>query len=261
MRFRPCIDLHQGVVKQIVGGTLTDNSDESPQTNFKAERPAAWFARRYRADNLTGGHIIRLGPGNSGAARSALQAWPGGMQIGGGITDANARKWLDAGAAALIVTSWVFHDGTVDEGRLGRLVQIIGRERLVLDLSCRRRGDDYIIVTDRWQAFTRERIDFKLLDRLAGACGEFLIHGVDVEGRCQGIERPLVALLGKWSEIPVTYAGGIHNQSDIDAIAALGKGAVDFTVGSALDIFGGQGFRYQDLAAAYAPAPNPGFGG
>jgi len=247
MRFRPCIDLHQGVVKQIVGGTLSDDPGQGPQTNFTGEKPAQWYAELYRRDNLTGGHIIRLGPGNSAAARSALGAWPGGMQIGGGINAGNAREWLDAGASAVIVTSWVLHGGIVDESRLKRLSGLIGKERLVLDLSCRRQGDGYTVVTDRWQTFTRERIGVKLLRHLARFCGEFLIHAVDVEGQCRGIERSLVALLGGWGEIPVTYAGGIHSGADIAAIRDLGRDNLDFTVGSALDIFGGQGLRYRDL--------------
>jgi phosphoribosylformimino-5-aminoimidazole carboxamide ribotide isomerase len=253
MHFRPCIDLHQGVVKQIVGSTLGDDPNQGPRTNFQGEKPSDWYAALYRRDNLTGGHIIRLGPGNSEAARTALCAWPSGMQIGGGITDANARQWLDDGASAVIVTSWVLHSGTVDLDRLKRLTGLIGKERLVLDLSCRRQGDDYIIVTDRWQTFTREQVTPALLTHLSNYCSEFLIHAVDVEGKCRGIEEPLVALLGKWGGIPVTYAGGIHSQADIDAIHTLGRENLDFTVGSALDIFGGRDLLYGDLAARFGP--------
>lgn len=254
MRFRPCIDLHQGKVKQIVGGTLSDQDDLALQTNFEASRPPQWFAQRYRRDNLPGGHVIQLGPGNDAAARAALQAWPGGLQIGGGVSVDNAADWLDAGASAVIVTSWVFHDGVVDFGRIDQLVNAIGREHLVLDLSCRRRDEAYYIVTDRWQTFTRERIDHNLLNQLSRYCCEYLIHAVDVEGRCQGIETPLVELLGQWAGLPVTYAGGIHSAEDIDAIATLGKGRIDFTVGSALDIFGGNGLRYEKLAQRYGPS-------
>ncbi|MGB5984176.1 MAG: HisA/HisF-related TIM barrel protein, partial [Desulfobacterales bacterium] len=177
---------------------------------------------------------------------------PGGLQIGGGITGGNAHKWLNAGAAAVIVTSWVLYDGCVDENRLSRLAADIGKARLGLDLSCRRRDQAYVVVTDRWRTFTREEIRFSLLERLSRYCGEFLIHAVDVEGRCQGIERPLVELLGRWGKIPVTYAGGIHTPEDIEAIRDLGRGHLDFTVGSALDIFGGQGLRYADLALSYS---------
>jgi len=252
MKFRPCIDLHQGVVKQIVGSTLSDEDEKSVTTNVTAEKPAHWFARLYCRDSLNGGHVIMLGPGNTKAARAALNAWPGGMQIGGGITIDNAEGWLDQGAAAVIVTSWVFHDGTVDEKRLKRLVGRIGKKRLVLDLSCRRQDDCYRIVTNRWQTFTDEIITPDLLGHLAGFCDEFLIHAVDMEGKCQGIERPLVKLLGGWAQIPVTYAGGIHSMQDIRTIEELGRGAVDFTVGSALDIFGGNQFTYAELADRFA---------
>jgi phosphoribosylformimino-5-aminoimidazole carboxamide ribotide isomerase len=254
MLFRPCIDLHQGKVKQIVGGTLSDQNEGALQTNFEARKPAQWYARRYRRDNLIGGHVIQLGPGNEAAATAALSAWPEGLQIGGGVTVDNAAQWLDAGASAVIVTSWVFHGGKVDQGRLDQLVRAIGRERLVLDLSCRRRGDAYYIVTDRWQTFTRERIGFDLLDQLSHCCAEYLIHAVDVEGKCQGIETELVALLGQWAGLPVTYAGGVHSQDDIQTIATLGRGRIDFTVGSALDIFGGQGLRYEELARKFGPS-------
>jgi len=252
MRFRPCIDLHQGMVKQIVGSTLTDDSGQNPETNFQAENPSNWFADLYRRDNLTGGHIIQLGPGNEKAAKAALDAWPGGLQIGGGIDLDNAVSWLDAGAEAVIVTSWVFHDGVVDEGRLQSLARKIGKQRLVLDLSCRKRADQYLIVTNRWQTFTSEAIGPGLLDSMARYCHEFLIHGVDVEGRCQGIETDLVAKLGQWGGIPTTYAGGIRSMEDIESIATLGRGNLDFTVGSALDIFGGSQLRYADLVRLYA---------
>jgi phosphoribosylformimino-5-aminoimidazole carboxamide ribotide isomerase len=252
MRFRPCIDLHLGKVKQIVGGTL-DQETQGPATNFESERPAKWYAELYRQDNLTGGHIIRLGSGNSQAARAALAAWPDGMQIGGGIRLDNAIQWLEAGAAAVILTSWVFRNGIVDEQRIQQLVHLIGRQHLVLDLSCRRRSNDYYIVTDRWQTYTQEKITFQLLDRLSRYCSEFLIHAVDVEGRCQGIETPLVALLGQWQVIPITYAGGIHAPTDLETIARLGQGRLDFTVGSALDIFGGHGLKYRDLTRQFGP--------
>ena len=251
MRFRPCIDLHDGVVKQIVGATLSDTEAHGLQTNFQAEKPASWFADRYRRDNLTGGHVIQLGKGNTAAARSALSRWPGGMQVGGGITADNAEKWLDAGASHVIVTSWVFHDGRIHMERLKRLTRKIGKARLVLDLSCRKQGDTYLVATNRWQTFTTEAVTYPLLDRLSDYCDEFLIHAVDVEGRCAGIETDLVAYLGRWAGLPVTYAGGISSQQDIDLIDSLGNGNINFTVGSALDIFGGSGLRYEDLARRY----------
>ncbi len=252
MRFRPCIDLHQGMVKQIIGGTLSDQNTANLEINFQAEKPPRWFAELYRNDNLTGGHVIKLGPGNDTAAQEALAAWPEGLQIGGGITADNAADWLDAGAAAVIVTSFVFYDGKVNEERLKQLSQRVGPERLVLDLSCRKKDQQYIIVTDRWQKFTQEAISFSLLDHLSRYCSEFLIHAVDVEGRCQGIEQKLLKLLGQWSGIPITYAGGIHDLSDIEIIKTVGRGYIDFTVGSALDIFGGNQLTYRQLADQFS---------
>lgn len=251
MRFRPCIDLHQGRVKQIVGGSLSDTDGSAVRTNFESGQPPQWFAQLYRQDGLEGGHVIQLDPGNRKAAEAALAAWPGGLQVGGGVTIDNAARWIDAGAAAVIVTSWVFHDGVVDMNRLRQLSRSVGSDRLVLDLSCRRREDRYYIVTDRWQTFTQEFITPQLLDRLAPFCCEYLIHAVDVEGLCKGIETRLVALLGQWRGLPITYAGGIHTQAAIDTIERLGRGRIDFTVGSALDIFGGKQLVYRELARRY----------
>jgi phosphoribosylformimino-5-aminoimidazole carboxamide ribotide isomerase len=254
MRFRPCIDLHAGRVKQIVGATLSDDDPAGPQTNFQTQKSAGWYAERYRRDNLTGGHVIQLGGGNSAAARAALSRWPGGMQVGGGITIDNAQDWLDAGASHVIVTSWVFDDGRIHMERLKQLTRKIGKARLVLDLSCRKRSDTYLVATNRWQTFTTEAVTYALMDRLSAYCDEFLIHAVDVEGRCAGIEVDLVAYLGRWQGLPLTYAGGISRQQDIDRIESLGNGRIDFTVGSALDIFGGSGLRYDDLARRYGKA-------
>ena len=251
MRFRPCIDLHGGVVKQIVGATLSDGPADAPETNFRSEKPAEWFAECYRRDYLTGGHVIQLGPGNAEAARAALAQWPGGLQVGGGINADNAARWLDDGASHVIVTSWVFAGGHIHMSRLSELSRRIGPSHLVLDLSCRRRGDAYYVATDRWQTFTDEAVTHDLLDRLAGYCDEFLIHAVDVEGRCAGIETELAAYLGRWQGLPLTYAGGIASQADIDRIETLGQGRIDFTVGSALDIFGGTGLKYAELARRY----------
>lgn len=246
--FRPCIDLHEGKVKQIVGGTL-DSGSERLRENFVSDKSAAWFAELYRRDGLTGGHVIMLGPGNEVPAREALGAYPGGLQIGGGISAENARAWLDAGASHVIVTSWVFRDGRVDFERLSQLVQKIGRERLVLDLSCRRRGDSYFVVTDRWQKFTDLTIGRETLERLSGHCAEFLIHAVDVEGLCRGVDRELVTKLGEWTPIPTTYAGGANSLDDLKDVTRLGRGRVDLTIGSALDIFGGRGVAYADVVA------------
>lgn len=247
MKFRPCIDLHEGTVKQIIGSTLIDNDPERLQTNFTADNSPAWFAKRYKDDELSGGHVIMLGPGNEQAASEALAAWPGNMQVGGGINADNAAAWLEKGASHVIVTSFVFSQGCIASERLEKLVAEIGREHLVLDLSCRRRGGDYVIVTDRWQKFTDVIISEETLDELSGFCDEFLVHGADVEGMCRGIETDLVELLGRLSPIPTTYAGGIGTMDDIAQIGSLGGGRLDFTVGSALDIFGGGSIRYQDL--------------
>lgn len=243
--FRPCIDIHEGKVKQLVGGTLGEEP-ERLRTNFVSDRPAAWYAELYKRDGLTGGHVIMLGPGNEAQARGALQAYPGGLQIGGGINLDNAPGWLEAGASHLIVTSWVFRQGQVDWERLAQLRAAIGRARLVLDLSCRRRGKDYFVVTDRWQKFTEVAIGPANLERLAGFCAEFLIHAVDVEGLCRGIDQELVSRLGRWSPLPTTYAGGARSLADLETITRLGQGRIDLTIGSALDIFGGRGVRYKD---------------
>jgi len=241
--FRPCIDLHEGKVKQIVGGSL---GEAGPRTNFVSEKPAAWFAKLYRRDGLTGGHVVMLGPGNETEARSALTAFSGGLQIGGGINAENARHWLDAGASHVIVTSWVFREGRVDWERLDELIQKIGKEKLVLDLSCRKRGKNYFVVTDRWQKFTELAINKENLQKLAGSCAEFLVHAVDVEGLCRGVDRELVEKLGQWTLIPTTYAGGANSISDLETVTKLGQGRVNLTIGSALDIFGGNGVKYAD---------------
>lgn len=246
--FRPCIDLHDGKVKQIVGGTLTDDGSVL-RTNFVASRPPAWFAELYRRDQLSGGHIIKLGPGNDDAAREALSAFPGGFHIGGGINAENASVWLDAGASHVIVTSYVFRDGMLDQSRLDELVQRVGRSRLVLDLSCRRREDRYYVVTDRWQKWTSLEINRDTLDRLSQYCDEFLIHAADIEGLCRGIDPDLVRLLGENVTIPTTYAGGARSLEDLRRVEEIGRGKLDLTIGSALDIFGGTGIRYSDAVA------------
>ena len=236
--FRPCIDLHDGVVKQIVGGTLTDSG---ATTNFVARHSPAYYAELYRRDDLTGGHVIKLGPGNDDAARKALAAWPGGLQIGGGITAENAQEWLDAGAAKVIVTSYIFKDGEILLGNLEKLVSAIGKSRLVLDLSCRKKADgNYYIVTDRWQEFTNRMLNRETMEFLSSYASEFLIHAVDVEGKQSGIDGELLDILAADSPLPCTYAGGIHTFEDITKIISAGKGKIGYTVGSALDIFGGK---------------------
>lgn len=248
MRFRPCIDLLNGRVVQIVGGSLSDQRDQRPVVNFETKQSPADYARRYQRDHLPGGHIIALGPGNLEAALAALAAFPGGMQMGGGITPENAKGYLDAGASHVIVTSYVFREGRVDQERLENLVAVVGKERLVLDLSCRQRSGAYWVVTDRWQRFTETAITADNLARLADHCAEFLVHAVDVEGKRLGIDATVVEMLGAWSPIPVTYAGGVRSLADLELIRSVGQGRVDATIGSALDIFGGD-LPYQDVLA------------
>ncbi len=246
MRFRPCIDLHNGFVKQIVGSTLNDSAN-APVENFVATKPPSYYAQLFKRDNLTGGHVIMLGPGNEEAAKEALSTWPGGFQIGGGITSQNAKYWLDQGAYAVIVTSYVFSEGEIRQDRLKELVKTVGKSHLVLDLSCRKKGKDYYIVTNRWQRFTNCKISKELLAELSRYCFEFLVHGVDVEGKCQGIDETLVELLAKYSPIPTTYAGGAKSIQDLYRVKEVGKDKIDLTIGSALDIFGGSGVRYEDV--------------
>lgn len=245
MRFRPCIDIHNGKVKQIVGGSLTDQGDQA-ETNFASELDAAYYARMYKQDGLKGGHIILLNSKDSpyyaadrAQALAALKAYPGGMQIGGGITAENAEEYLNAGASHVIVTSYVFQDGMFRKENLEKLKAAAGKEHIVLDLSCRRRDGNYYIVTNRWQTFTKVRLDAATLEQLAGECDEFLIHGVDVEGKSSGVEEDLVRLLAEWNGTRMTYAGGIGSKEDLENFRQLAKGKLDFTIGSALDLFGG----------------------
>jgi len=249
--FRPCIDLREGRVVQIVGATLSDDpaGRDAEQVNFVSDRDAASYAAQYRADDLRGGHVIMLGPGNEPAAKEALAVWPGGMQVGGGIDTANAETWLSAGASHVIVTSFLFDGPQFVADRLAALVDAIGSDKLVLDLSCRWRDGAYWVVTDRWQTFTELCVDGDTIGRLAGSCAEFLVHGVDVEGRAQGIDLRLVTLLADASPIPCTYAGGARSLDDLRLVDEAGGGKIDLTIGSALDIFGGTGVRYTDCVA------------
>src|ERR1051326_2936103 len=246
--FRPCIDLHDGKVKQIVGGTLGTEAG-GLRTNFVSQHSAAWYAALYKRDGLKGGHVIMLGPGNDAEALSALREFPGGLQLGGGVNLDNALGWLEAGASHVIVTSWVFRDGRVDWERLKDLSTRIGKERLGLDLSCRTRKGNYFVVTDRWQKFTDVVLSAESLKEFANYCSEFLIHAVDVEGLCRGIDEELVSRLAEWTSIPTTYAGGARSLDDLKTVVRLGSGRVDLTIGSALDIFGGTGIRYEDAVA------------
>lgn len=239
MRFRPCIDLRNGRVVQIVGGSLRDGDASGTVLNFETEQAASVYAQMYKDDALPGGHVIALGPGNQDAALAALQTFPGGMQMGGGITPDNAPQYLEAGASHVIVTSYVFQHGSLDMARLHALVQAVGKQRLVLDLSCRQRDGIFWVVTDRWQQFTEVPVNRQTLEWLAAYCDEFLVHGVDVEGKRLGMEEALVELLGSSSPVLVTYAGGASTFEDLERVKTLGQGRVDLTIGSALDIFGG----------------------
>ncbi len=254
MEFRPCIDIHNGKVKQIVGGSLRDEKGRAEE-NFVSDQDAAFFADLYRSAGLRGGHVILLNASDSELfsvtktqALEALRAYPGGLQAGGGITPENAEEYLDAGASHVIVTSYVFQGGRIHLDRLRRMVETVGRERLVLDMSCKRRGQEYVAVTDRWQRETSEAVNGELLAGLSEYCDEFLIHGVDVEGKSEGIERELVKLLGEFDRRPVTYAGGVHSMEDLRQIRELGRERVNVTVGSALDLFGGK-MRWEDVLA------------
>lgn len=244
-KFRPCIDLHQGKVKQIVGGTL---NDEGAVENFVSEKSSSWFAEKFASDDLRGGHVIKLGPGNDEAAKEALAAWPGGLQIGGGISLENASEWLEAGASHVIVTSWLFdREGVFLADRLTALVSEVGAEKLVIDLSCRRVADGWKVAMNRWQTITEMEIDLATIEELSGSCDEFLIHAADVEGQCGGVDVELVDLLGRWDGCPITYAGGVRGLDDLKLINEASGGRLDATVGSALDLFGGSGVSYKDL--------------
>lgn len=245
MEFRPCIDIHNGKVKQIVGSSLQDRDDLADE-NFVAARDADYYAAIYRSAGLRGGHIVLLNPASSEyyeadkeQAFKALQAYPGGLQIGGGIHAGNAADFLNAGASHVIVTSYVFREGRILYERLEELKKILGRERLTLDMSCRKVGGDYFVVTDRWQKLTKEKVTEELLEKLSAYCDEFLIHAVDVEGKAEGIEERLAAMLGDYDGIPVTYAGGVHTYEDLEKLKVLGRGRLNVTIGSALDLFGG----------------------
>mgnify|MGYP000490228517 CR=1 FL=1 len=245
MEFRPCIDIHNGKVKQIVGSSLRDQGDTAKE-NFVADCDASFYAEFYKKDGIRGGHIILLNARDSSyyndtkaQAFLALKTYPGGLQARGGITDENAAEFLDAGASHVIVTSYVFRNGKIDYGNLRRLASETGKDHLVLDLSCRKRDDDYYIVTDRWQKFTEEKVTPALLDELASYADEFLVHAVDVEGRQSGIDAELLGILAEHSPIPCVYAGGIRNFDDIEQVRRAGNGRIGYTIGSALDIFGG----------------------
>lgn len=255
MKFRPCIDIHNGKVKQIVGGTLLDENDYAKE-NFVSELEASDYAAIYKKNNISGGHVIMLNPAGSEyyektkeQAVNALAAYPGGLQIGGGITVENAAEFLNAGASHVIVTSYVFKDGKINMDRLESLKSEVGREHLVLDLSCRKREDDYYVVTDRWQKFTDMKLNSDSINELSSYCDEFLIHAVDVEGKASGIEKEIVEMMAE-ADITSTYAGGVGSYEDVELLKRLGRNKVNVTIGSALDLFGGN-LKFQTIIDKY----------
>ena len=245
MKFRPCIDIHNGKVKQIIGGSLMDQGDQAEE-NFVSAHDAGFYGKLYKKNQLSGGHVILLNAKDSPyyeadrmEAVKALEAFPGGLQAGGGITDENAAYFIHKGASHVIVTSFVFSDGEIRYDRLERLRDAVGKEHLVLDLSCRKKEGDYYVVTDRWQKFTKEKMSGSLLKELEVYCDEFLIHGVDVEGKSQGIDHELVKILAQYQGNPLTYAGGVRSFEDLELLKKYGKSRIDVTIGSALHLFGG----------------------
>ncbi|KAI9749795.1 MAG: Histidine biosynthesis bifunctional protein hisB [Chaenotheca gracillima] len=246
-RFRPCIDLHSGQVKQIVGGTLTTASSDL-KTNYVSKLPAGHYAKLYKENGLTGGHVIMLGPGNEDAAKEAVNGWSDALQIGGGITDENAARWIGWGAQKVIITSFLFPDGKLSMDRLQSVLSALGGDKgkLVIDLSCRKKGETWFVAMNRWQTLTDLEVNQESIKLLEPYCSEFLIHAADNEGLQQGIDEELVSKLAQWCSIPVTYAGGGKHLEDLERVKALSQGKVDLTIGSALDIFGGSAVRFED---------------
>ncbi|KAH9859916.1 Histidine biosynthesis bifunctional protein hisB [Plenodomus lingam] len=247
-RFRPCIDLHAGSVKQIVGGTLNTTTPDVLKTNWTSDHPSAYYADLYKQHELAGAHVIMLGPGNEQAAEEALKAWPGGMQVGGGITEKNAHEWIERGAEKVIITSYLFPDSKFSKQRLDAVLAALDNDKskLVIDLSCRRKDDKWFVATNKWQTITDFELNQESISLLEPYCAEFLIHAADVEGLQRGIDHELVSRLAEWCSIPVTYAGGGRSIADLELVKELSKGKVDLTIGSALDIFGGQGVKFED---------------
>jgi phosphoribosylformimino-5-aminoimidazole carboxamide ribotide isomerase, eukaryotic type len=247
MKFRPCIDLHSGKVKQIVGETLNVNPQHVVE-NFVSEHDSAYYASMFKRDGLTGGHVIMLGGGNEEAALSALREYPGGLQIGGGITADNAAKYLEAGASQVIVTSYIFRDGELNMDNLKRIVSEVGKDKLVIDLSCKQKDGSWHVVTNQWRTFSSFQVNEANLRELESYCSEFLVHAVDVEGKRTGILESLVKQLADWVKIPTTYAGGARSFEDLELFRRLTDGKLDITIGSALDIFGGN-LSYDEVVA------------
>ncbi|KAI8875053.1 Phosphoribosylformimino-5-aminoimidazole carboxamide ribotide isomerase [Backusella circina FSU 941] len=245
-RFNGCIDLHHGKVKQIVGGSLSDSTPDELRTNFVSEETPSFYSHLYKENAVTRCHVIKLGPNNDQAAKEALAAWPNGLQVGGGITSENAEAWLTLGASKVIVTSYLFPEAKFSLDRLVDLCEKVGKDKLVVDVSCRKRNDKWIVAMNKWQTMTDMEVNKETLDMLSKYCSEFLIHAADVEGLCKGIDEDLVKALGEWVHIPTTYAGGGRSLDDLKLVDKLSNGKVDLTFGSALDIFGGNGVTFEE---------------
>lgn len=237
LEFRPCIDLHEGKVKQIVGSTL--GKEKPVVENFVSKKDSSYYAKMFANDGLTGGHVIMLGPGNEEAAILALNTYPNGLQIGGGITASNAKKYIEQGASHVIVTSYIFHDGKLNMEHVNKLVEAVGKEHIVIDLSCRKRNDKWYVMTNKWTTFSDFEVNEENIAFIEQFCDELLIHAVDVEGKRSGMQEDLVKDLTRWTTIPTTYAGGIRSMEDLNKFYQLSKGKLHFTIGSALNIFGG----------------------
>ena len=253
MKFRPCIDIHNGKVKQIVGGSLRDDGDKASE-NFVSQQDASFYGKLYREAGIKGGHVILLNSQDSPyyeetrkQAFLALKEYPGGLQLGGGVNPLNAEEYLSAGASHVIVTSYVFKDGRISWENLEKMERAAGREHLVLDLSCRKKDNVYYIVTDRWQKFMEVPVTLETMEMLGRHCDEFLVHAVDVEGKANGVETELASLLSNYTRRPITYAGGVGSMKDIETLRIFGKERLDVTVGSALDLFGGS-IPFRELA-------------
>jgi len=259
MRFRPCIDIHNGKVKQIVGGSLQDSGDRAKE-NFVSENNTSYYARLFKEDKITGAHVILLNGKDSEfyeatkeAAELAIASYPGGLQIGGGINAANAFEYIKEGASHVIVTSYVFTDGALNYTNLKALRDAVGKEHVVLDLSARYKDGAYYVVTDRWQTFTDTKVRPELFKDLSQYCDEFLVHGVDVEGKKTGVDENLLKILSEAAKkynVIITYAGGIASFEDIERIEKWSEGKIDFSVGSALDLYGGK-LSYKELVEKY----------
>lgn len=253
MNFRPCIDIHNGKVKQIVGSTLKDNSEKVVE-NFVSDMDSKYYAKMFMSDNLKGGHVIMLGPNNENQALLALNTFKQGFHIGGGINADNADFYLKQGASHVIITSYLFNNGVINIDNLEKIKARIGKKKLVIDLSCKRQKDKYFVVTNRWQTMTEFEINSQNIDWLSNYCDEFLIHAADVEGQCIGIDKELVKKLGQFVKIPTTYAGGVKNYEDIIEVYKLGQNKIDLTIGSALDIFGGK-LEYKEVIRIFNSLP------